>query len=226
MGSSSVSKLYLCLWSQALILWTKPYSTDYALKRQTVINSCTLRRCFPADVGENWWWDYRLTCFNPCTTSAFDSFLLSLLIFVCTCHRTQSITANTQNQTMRITITVQFLTFSFLSTMWGKYIMINARAKWSFFESIYVLITTLDVLLILLNWYFPRDFQQPKQSSYHVQRTMKKKKNVYLHGLKICTKIKRGWKWHGYYELILCIVFNFTPELCKLKNNFLLLKGF
>lgn len=104
--------------------------------------------------------------------------------------------------------------------------MINARAKWSFFESIYVLITTLDVLLILLNWYFPRDFQQPKQSSYHVQRTMKKKKNVYLHGLKICTKIKRGWKWHGYYELILCIVFNFTPELCKLKNNFLLLKGF
>lgn len=97
--------------------------------------------------------------------------------------------------------------------------MINARAKWSFFESIYVLITTLDVLLILPIWYFPGDFQQPKQSSYHVQRTMKKKKNVYLHGLKICTKIKRGWKWHGYYELILCIVFNFTPELCKLKKT-------
>lgn len=147
MGSSSVSKLYLCLWSQALILWTKPYSTDYALKRQTVINSCTLRRCFPADVGENWWWDYRLTCFNPCTTSAFDSFLLSLLIFVCTCHRTQSITANTQNQTMRITVTVQFLTFSFLSTMWAKYITNHSSV-------VRLMLHPLFALIFDVNWYF------------------------------------------------------------------------
>lgn len=147
MGSSSVSKLYLCLWSQALILWTKPYSTDYALKSQTVINSCTLRKCFPADVGENWWWDYRLTCFNPCTTSAFDSFLLSLLIFVCTCHRTQSITANTQNQTMRITVTVQFLTFSFLSTMWGKYITNHSSV-------VRLMLHPLFALIFDVNWYF------------------------------------------------------------------------
>lgn len=72
--------------------------------------------------------------------------------------------------------------------------MINARAKWSFFESIYVLITTLDVLLILLNWYFPRAFQQPKQSSYHVQRTMKKKKKCIFARTKNMHKNKKGLK--------------------------------
>lgn len=72
--------------------------------------------------------------------------------------------------------------------------MINARAKWSFFESIYVLITTLDVLLILHIWYFPGDFQQPKQSSYHVQRTMKKKKKCIFARTKNMHKNKKGLK--------------------------------
>lgn len=59
----------------------------------------------------------------------------------------QSITANTQNQTVRITIRVQFLTFSFLSTMWGKYITNHSSV-------VRLMLHPLFALIFDINWYF------------------------------------------------------------------------